>query len=155
MKTRRGYTLIEVLAVLVIIGLLAGIATPYFLTWLQQYRLNAATVVLANHLRTGRLLAMYKGVKHQFQFKKAGEGNYYQLVEDPGKSDILVASIGRIGMDKQFGGIRIQSIPSNGRLTFSPRGTSQNGTILLENTAGAQAKIIVNNFGRVKIEYLD
>lgn len=149
-----GYTLVELVVVVLVLSLFITVATPYFLGWLHQYRLEAATVVLANHLRAARLLSIYTGVKHQLQIKKMGAGNYYQVVKDPGGADTLVTSIGRVVLDKRFGEVMIQGIPATGRITFSPKGTSNPATILLENVTGTQVRIIVSNFGRVRVEYL-
>jgi prepilin-type N-terminal cleavage/methylation domain-containing protein len=149
-----GYTLVELIVVVLIIGIFIVMTSPNFMGWLHQYRLHAATVSLMNHLRTARLLSIFKGVTHQIQFKKFDDGNYYQVVEHPGKDDKIVMAIGRVVLHKLFGEILIKSIPSSGRIDFYPQGTSSNGTILLENTVGAQVKIIVNQFGRVRSEYL-
>jgi type II secretion system protein H len=150
-----GYTLIELLVVMLLMSIFATLSTPYFVQWLRQYRLRSAVTVLTNHIRAARLLSIYKGVKHQVQLADTGHGNYYQVVEDPGGKDMIVSSIGRVVMESRFGDVQLQKVPSSGRVTFFPRGTSNNATILLENTAGTQGKIIVNNFGRVRIEYLE
>jgi prepilin-type N-terminal cleavage/methylation domain-containing protein len=150
----RGYTLVELIVVVLVLSLFITIATPHFLDWLHQYRLEVATVVLANHLRTARLLSIYTSSKHQFQIRKMGAGNYYQVVKDPGGADTLVSSIGRVVLDKRFGEVMIQGAPATGRITFSPKGTSNPATILLENTTGTQVRVIVSNFGRVRVEYL-
>lgn len=151
---RKGYTLIELIVVVALIGMFVTIATPYFLKWLRQYRLQSAAVVLANHLRATRLLAVYKGVKHQVQLKPFGEGNYYQVVEDPDGLDKPVMSIGRVVLDKRFGGVMITDLPVGGRISFFPRGTSRNATIALENSAGTRIEIIINSHGRVNTVYL-
>jgi hypothetical protein len=39
-------------------------------------------------------------------------------------------------------------------LAFFPRGTSCTGSVTLENTAGTQVRLVINGFGRVKIESL-
>jgi prepilin-type N-terminal cleavage/methylation domain-containing protein len=156
MKTQsnQGYTLVELIVVVLVLSIFTTIATPYFLNWLHQYRLEAATVIVANHLRMARLLAIYTGVKHQIQVKKLDAGNYYQMVKDPGGEDTLVTSIGRVVLDKRFGGVMIQGCPAAGRITFSPKGTSHPATILLENAVGTQVRVIVSNFGRVRVEHL-
>jgi prepilin-type N-terminal cleavage/methylation domain-containing protein len=153
-KSSRGYTLAELIVVILIISIFVVISAPYLIGWLHQYRLQAAVNSLMNHLRAARLLAIYKGVTHQVQLKKFDEGNYYQIVEDPGKADKVVMSIGRVVLHERFGEVRLKSIPLSGRLSFSPQGTSSDGTILLENQAGAQVKIVVNSYGRVRSEYL-
>lgn len=153
--SKHGYTLIELLVVMLLMGIFATISTPYFVQWLRQYRLRSAVTVLTNHLRAARLLSIYKGVKHQMQLADIGHGNYYQVVEDPDGKDMIVTSIGRVVMQTRFGDVRLQKVPSSGCVTFFPCGTSNNATILLENTVGAQVKIIVNNFGRIRTEYLE
>lgn len=151
----RGYTLIELMVVVAVIAILTLMSIPNFLGWLHQYRLQEATVSLMNHLRAARLLAVFTGVKHEVQLKKFGEGNYYQVVEKSPNGDKIVPSIGRIVLDKQFGEVQIKSVSvSSGKVAFKPTGTSTNVTILLENSRGAQVKIIVNTFGRVRSDYL-
>jgi len=141
------------MVVVLIIGIFTVIAIPNFMGWLHQYRLDAATNSLTNHLRAARLLSIFKGVKHQVQLKKFDDGNYYQVVEDPEGEDKIVMSIGRVVLNKRFGGVLMKSIPLSGRISFSPKGTSDTGTIRLENIAGTQVKIVINN-GRVRSEYL-
>ncbi len=149
-----GHTLLEVVVVVLILSMVSAVAIPNFLGWLHQYRLQSAAASLMNHLRAARLLSIFKGVKHEIQVKKSNEGNYYQVVEDPGGSDQVVMSIGRVVLHKRFGEVQLKSGPSTGRIAFFPKGTSTNGSILLENSRGTQIKIVVNNFGRVKRKYL-
>ena len=155
-QSSQGYTLLELIVVVLIISIFAVIAIPNFMGWLQQYRLQAATSSLTNHLRAARLLSIYKGIKHQVQLRKFDDGNYYQVVEDPGAGgeDKIVMPIGRVVLNKRFGEILMKSIPSAGRISFSPKGTSSNATIFLENLVGTQTKIVVSNSGRVRSEYL-
>lgn len=149
-----GYTLIELLVVMLLMSIFATMGAPHFFRWLQQYRLRAAVTVMMNHFRATRLLAVYKGVPHQVQLTDVQNGNYYQVVEDPGGIDTIVSTIGRVLMNSRYGGVRIVSTPASGRITFTPRGTSHNASIVLENPTGTRIKVVVNNFGRVKSEYL-
>ncbi|PIE32810.1 hypothetical protein CSA56_14025 [candidate division KSB3 bacterium] len=155
-SSSRGLTLIEVLIVVVIMGIMVTISLPNVIRWLHAYRLQAATVKLVNDLQATKLLAILKGKDHQVQIKLAEEGNYYQIVEDPKGIDRIVHSIGRVLLDKEFGGVIIKccTFPEqNGEITmtFSPRGTSRNGRVILENSAQEQTEIVVYN-GRVRVE---
>ncbi|PID58293.1 hypothetical protein CSB45_04295 [candidate division KSB3 bacterium] len=153
MNSSRGYTLLEVLVVLFIISLISAVSTPNFLTWLQSYRLQAAAASLSNHLQSTRLLAILKGTPHEMQVRPATKGNYYQIVEDPKGEDRLVATIGRVILDKEFRGVVISSTTSKA-LMFTPRGTAKSGNIQLRNSRGETIKITISQYGRVKSEYL-
>ena len=147
-----GYTLIEILVVMLIMGIFATLGTPHFVRWLTVYRLRAATTVMMNHFRATRLLAIHTGVKHQIQIRGADDGNYYQVVRDPkGPTESIVNTIGRVPVGKRFGGVRLAQSPK--LITFTPRGTSHNRTIILENDAGMRVKIVTSN-GRVRSQYL-
>lgn len=152
-RRHSGYSLIELLTVMLLMSIMATLGAPHFLGWLRQYRLRAAATVMVNHFRATRLLAIHTGVPHQIQLRAADSGNYYQVVSDPyGPNAAVVESIGRVPVGKRFGGVRLVKAP--GGITFSPRGTSHNRTVILENGAGMQIKIITNTRGRVRREDL-
>ncbi|MBD3306886.1 prepilin-type N-terminal cleavage/methylation domain-containing protein [candidate division KSB3 bacterium] len=154
LRRKQGYTLLELLVALLILSLLAAVTLPDIMGWLHQYRLQAAVVSITNHLRAARLLAVFTGLEHQVQIKPAGEGNYYQVVEDPDDTDTIVMSIGRIVLDKRFGEVQITRVTAGGRLTFYPKGTARNGSIYLENSVGTRVKVVVSTTGRIRTEYL-
>ena len=152
----RGVTLIELLVIVAIIGIVVGIGMPNLFAFLQQQRLQAAAITMANHLNATRLLAMLKGVPHEVQMKDFKNGNYYQVVESDG--DRIISGIGRVVLDKEFGGVKlvkfalpIEKGSGAGILKFSPAGTSTSTTIELENEKKTRIKIIVAN-GRVRLE---
>ncbi|MBD3305743.1 prepilin-type N-terminal cleavage/methylation domain-containing protein [candidate division KSB3 bacterium] len=154
MHKQQGYTLIEAIIVVLILSSLVAVAMPNYLAWLHRYRLQSAAASMTNHFHAARLRSIFTGVNYQIQLKQAGAGNYYQVVEDPGGKDVVVPSIGRIVLHNQFGNVQIQEIPASGRITFTPRGTSTEATVLLENARKARVQIVVNSFGRVTYEYL-
>lgn len=47
LKNEKGFTLIEIIAVLVILGILAAIAVPKYLSLMDQSRMNAAQSAIA------------------------------------------------------------------------------------------------------------
>lgn len=151
---QQGYTLFEMIVVVLIISLLSGIAIPNFFDWLHEYRLQAAANTLVTHLRAARLLAIFTGKEHQLQITNSENGNYYQVVQDPQKSsEQVVKSIGRVILHKEFGEVKITQ-PVFAAISFYPKGTSSDKSILLENSVARQIYIHVNNFGRIKQERL-
>lgn len=154
---KKGYTFLEVIVVVLIISILTAVAVPNFLKWLHQYRLQSAAASITNHLRAARLLAIFKGVTHEMQIREFGDGNYYQVVEDPGGEDQVVSAIGRVVLHILFAEVQIVQVKSAfapGRIAFYPKGTSTNGSIILENSKKTRIKIFINKYGRVKSEYL-
>ncbi len=152
-REKCGYTLIEILVVMLMMSIFATLGAPHFVRWLKMYRLRAATTVMLNHFRATRLLAIHTGVKHQIQLRDANDGNYYQVVRDPkGPTESIVNTIGRVPVGKRFGGVRLAQSPK--LITFTPRGTSHNRTIILENDAGMRVEIVTNTHGRVRSQYL-
>ncbi len=148
----RGFSILELVLILSILGLFLVISVPNFTDWLHTYRLKTAAYTLANHLRQARLSAVYEGVSYQLQIKDKNQGNFYQIVQDPGGVNRILDSIGQIVLDAEYKEIFIVSTPSSGKITFTPKGGASTGTIILQNSKGEQRKIIVNNTGRVKIE---
>ncbi len=153
----QGYTLLEVLVVVFILGLLSAVSIPNFIEWLHAYRLQSAAATLSNHLQSTRLLAILKGTPHQIQLREAAEGNYYQVVEDPGGEDRIVITIGRVILDKEFRGVIIHEVKpktSKGKLTFEPKGTARSGRITLKNSRGGAIEIRITHNGRIRLTYL-
>jgi type IV fimbrial biogenesis protein FimT len=155
LQQKHGYTLLEILVVILIISLLTTLAIPNFVAWLHRYRLQAAAASIMNHLRAARLLAIFKGYKHEVQIRASGDGNYYQVAEyPPDTEDQVIMSIGRVVLHERFGEVRFVSIPRYGKITFNPKGTSTPCSMTLENSEKKQIKITINSFGRIKSEYL-
>jgi prepilin-type N-terminal cleavage/methylation domain-containing protein len=61
LKINRGYTLTELLVTLVIVGIIAAIASPSFLGLLSRYRLEGALQQLLGAINETQRLAMVRG----------------------------------------------------------------------------------------------
>ncbi len=62
MKTKAGFSVVELLVVLAIIATLAMITIPGFLAYIPDYRLNAAAQELLGDIQMAKLRAVKKGV---------------------------------------------------------------------------------------------
>ncbi len=80
-KHEAGFTLVELITILVILAVLASIAIPTFSVWLPNYRLRGAARDLYSSLQMAKLGA----VKHNQQWAVVfdqGSNRYYVCSED-------------------------------------------------------------------------
>ncbi len=58
MRQESGFTLIEVMVTVAIVGVLVGIAIPNYVQWQDRNRLHQATAEVASQLTMARMVAM-------------------------------------------------------------------------------------------------
>lgn len=71
---RRGFTLVELLAAIVIIGLLTALATPSFIAMMRDRRVASAAVILADTYREARTRALARGNAVLVRWTATGNG---------------------------------------------------------------------------------
>lgn len=74
-----GFTLTELVIVLLILAILSAVVIPYFLKTLLRSQLNACTEQVASHLRYVRRLAMETGVPKQMTFYVGDPNQSYRV----------------------------------------------------------------------------
>ena len=130
---RKGFTLIEVLVSLVIVGILVKVTLPNFLSWLPVLRLSGAARQMATDLQLVRVQAIAKNTSQTVTFNVAGGS--YSFGSESRSLPLL------------FPGITISSATNP---TFTPRGTANSVTITLSD--GTNQKLVcVKSMGRVAI----
>lgn len=71
---RRGFTLVELLAAIVIIGLLTALATPSFIAMMRDRRVASAALILADTYREARTRALARGNAVLVRWTATGNG---------------------------------------------------------------------------------
>ncbi|HWP58736.1 MAG TPA: GspH/FimT family pseudopilin [Candidatus Acidoferrales bacterium] len=130
---QRGFTVLELLMVLVVASVLMGIAVPSFQSWLPTLRLSNAARQVATDLQLARMRAISSNTDTTVAFS-TGTGTY----SFGGESRSL---------PQLFPGITISSASNP---TFTARGTANAVTITLTN-GSSQKLVCVKAVGRVNV----
>jgi prepilin-type N-terminal cleavage/methylation domain-containing protein len=152
-----GFTLPEILVVLVIIGVLAGVATISLNRNMAHWELRTAARTMVSDLRAARDLGLERGVTTRVYLYRVSSPMYYKLfyqegtnwiekkrVELPGRVRFAAQYIDSSGFTKDCQEEFRFSSSGNGVPTYS-------GTARLENTKGESWYVIVSSLtGRVR-----
>ena len=135
-----GFTLIELIVIIAIVGVFAAIAVPNFLSYMPKYRLNGAARQVMGDLMAARM----KAVKENTTVTVAWVSNRKYSISTEEKTinyrDVTIGSVS----DGSFSTDKFSNI------SFLSRGTSNTGSIGLTNSTDSK-KVTVAITGRVKI----
>ncbi len=118
----RGFTLMELMVILTIIGVIAAIASPTFVSLVSRYRLNGALQQLLGAINESQRLAMLQGKSCQIKIST--------------NTNDITANAGCLLSNREINdGITIRSnFPGKTNITFSHKGnTTRMGTIVLSS----------------------
>jgi len=144
---QRGFTLLELMIVITILGALMAIALPSFQDWREQSAVNNATNISFVRLKQARTLAVAESRNVKVSFSSTAP---YTITYDaytagcgPNVCKNLVTGFSQFSPDLKVSGVT--------NFTFSREGTVGGNTAKLE--VGSYAKCItVNNIGRAYIK---
>jgi prepilin-type N-terminal cleavage/methylation domain-containing protein len=157
----RGFTLLEVLIVLVIVTLLIGIAIPNFRGAFEQSKLETGSRTLATTFGTAQHLSVIHRLMFQIKFDIYNQE--YQIVPESGflKDNEDLPNFARrhkLPDGVKFGSINISTpgAPDTGGnleyLAFYPNGSSDGATITIYDESGAIVTLqVMKATGLVKI----
>jgi type IV fimbrial biogenesis protein FimT len=144
MHKNSGYSFIEVMTVIAIIGIVAGIVLPNVVGWLPRYRLRSGAEEIQSTLQLARLSAIKQNTTATVTFDTT---NHTFEASISGQT---------IKSGKMPSGIIIDSITSPlSKVEFDSRGlaiNNSNGTILVKNNLGGLKTITVNIVGMASVQ---
>lgn len=131
-----GFSVIELLTVLAVMGIVAGFALPGWIRLLPSYHLASSARQVQSELHTIRMRAAAENINFQFVYAEGG-------------SDYTILKEGKNWQTKFLPeGI---SISKAGAISFSPRGTAGANRVRLRSGDGSCQQVVVSATGRVRI----
>ena len=135
MRNNSGMTIIELMVVIGILAILAGIAIPGFIGWLPNYRLRSAADDLQSTLQNAKLRAIRENaiVRVNFDF---GNDTYVAFIDNGANADngTQEADEVMIKNGQMPAGIDLQDAGLGGAVRFTRRGFPDvSGDITIDN----------------------
>lgn len=141
-----GFSIVELLIVISVIGILAAISGPNILGQMPKFRLNGATRQILGEMMAARM----KAVSQNNEFKIFFVDNHQYMILDD-KNNNGTANTGEATQTKDIQtSYRDVTFTSSANPIFRPRGTATGACITLTNTSGSKY-IRIAITGRVKI----
>lgn len=168
--SEQGFTLMEVMVVTAIVGLMAAIAIPNYLSWKPGYEFRGAVSRITSDLNKARMRALEIRRECRVLFC----GNAYQIIDGdqtmysnwpaPPSAGACLSAAQQTTLENAGRRVRNISLADYNHVTvksnpvvaptFSPRGLGTNlDTIEVSHiTTGDLAKIRINQTGRIRVE---
>ncbi len=145
---KSGFTLLECITVIAVVGIMAVIAIPAFSVIIEQRRLSGAARMVMSDLMAARMQAVSN--KNEFRVFFAGNNPSYQILDDKNNNGTINAGETVItrNIQSEYKGVAI--IGASANPIFYPRGTALGTTVALTNLQGSKY-VIVALTGRVRI----
>ena len=143
----RGFSLVELLLVLALIGILAVIAAPSFTGWIRSIRASSAADRLAADLALARVIAVRDGWTTSLRIEDGGTYRITRDDTDGNAVDVLMQT----DLRDDYPGVNVS--PSGTRIAFDSRGILRAAgdweTTLVVYQNGGYERLTVSQVGRV------
>ncbi|MCX5851806.1 MAG: GspH/FimT family pseudopilin [Deltaproteobacteria bacterium] len=147
MQNKRGFTLIELIVVVMLVGIIMMIALPGLQTWMAKSRLNGAARQIMADLTYARMTAVSEGNRFVVSILNDHE---YRILDDDNDNGSVDTGEKVIVKDIKSNYPDI-TLSATGIFTFYPPGLAFGATCTVTNPSGSK-NVIVSSGGRVRIQ---
>jgi len=162
---KKGFTLLEMMIAVVIIGVVVKIAVPNFQVWVSNRRLRDNMSQIEMDIQTARMTAINRNVPVSVMFNQIA--SQYTVFIDDGQGGGTARDLAQNGTETTLiqrtlkTGITFSSVDFNGggALLFSPRGfrsapSAGNSYLELTTSLGKKYRVSVTLMGDVNVKPL-
>lgn len=159
MRSSKGFTIIEMMIVIAIIGILAAIAIPNFISWLPNYRLGSAARDVLSTMQLARLRAVRENANVVISFDTGNDS--YRAFVDNGEGGGTRNNEIRDGTEKIIkngqmpAGVDLYNASFGGPTTrFNSMGLPSGflGSVSMKNDQNRYRRITVSSAGNSRIQ---
>ncbi|MFZ5563491.1 MAG: GspH/FimT family pseudopilin [Thermodesulfobacteriota bacterium] len=146
----KGFTIMELMVVIAIVGILTALIVPNIVTWRNNSMVSGAVRVLMHDLNLAKARAITEGSRVSVLFSDKGYAAFLDNGANP--NNFVREADETILIAKELTGISVQNTTfTNDRLFFNSRGIcSENGDVVL-GMSGVQKRVVVSRVGRITI----
>ncbi len=147
MKNAFGFSLMELMVTIAVIGSLAAIAIPNAISWRNNAQLNAATRRVKDDIEATRMAAIKSNLPADILFNAATS-------YDTQTRNVMAGAMAlRPAVTHQLPPGNTINFNAGGQITFNNRGmTGNNGTVTIQNANGLSRLIVVSIVGSSVIQ---
>lgn len=165
----RGFTLVELMVAMAIVGIITSIAIPAYLSWKPRTEVRSAVMQVQSDLNRAKMRAVEMRRQCRVEFSATGyrifdgnrimNSNQWGNIDSKGVFTNSIPAMARDfsdypGVTLRTGGGAVIGAGSEPKIIFSPRGTAIVNSIQVHHSRATGAKITVDIVSRIRTTWL-